>query len=85
MVDMSLYKMPVHRSLIPREMLAGVPQAGLFILFFFGLIFIYGMRLYFTIIPIVLLYFVMRHLTGKDQWYIDMILANVMQKDVYLP
>ena len=85
MIDMSLYKKPVHRSLLPREMLAGVPQAGLFILFFLGLIFIYGLSWYFMIVPIVLLYFVMRHLTSIDQWFIDMFLSNAMQKDVYLP
>jgi len=85
MVDMSQYKQPVHRSLIPRELIAGIPQAGLFLLFILGLIFIYGLRLYFTIVPIALLYFVMRHLTSKDQWYIDIVLTNIMQKDIYIP
>jgi len=68
-----------------REMLGGVPQAGLFILFMLGLIFIYGLRLYLMIIPIMLLYFVMRHLTKKDQWFIDFLLDNIMQKDRFLP
>jgi len=77
--------MPVHRSLLPREMLAGIPQAGLGIILLFGLIFVYALRLYLTIIPIVLLYFVMRHFSNKDQWYIDMGLANIMQNDIYLP
>jgi type IV secretory pathway VirB3-like protein len=85
MVDMSRHKQPVHRSLLPREMIGGVPQAGLLILFFMGIIFIYGLRLYLTIVPIVLLYFVMRHLTKKDQWFIDIILTNIMQRDVYIP
>jgi len=85
MVDMSQYKQPVHRSLLPRELIAGVPQAGLFIIFMLGIIFIYGLQLYFLIIPIALIYFVMRHLTSKDQWYIDIVLSNIMQKDIYLP
>jgi len=85
MVDMSQYKQPVHRSLLPREMIAGIPQAGLGIIFFLGLIFIYGLRLYFMIIPIALAYFIMRHLTSKDQWFIDMGLSNIMQKDIYIP
>jgi len=82
---MSQYKQPVHRSLLPRELIAGVPQAGLFIIFMLGIIFIYGLQLYFLIIPIALIYFVMRHLTSKDQWYIDIVLSNIMQKDIYLP
>jgi type IV secretory pathway VirB3-like protein len=85
MIDMSQYKQPVHRSLLPREMIAGVPQAGLFIIFIFSLVFIYGFRFYFMIVPIALGYFIMRHLTSKDQWFIDSSLSNIMQKDIYLP
>ena len=85
MVDMNFFKKPVHRSLLQREMLGGIPQAGLFILFMLGIIFVYGLQLYFTIVPIVLLYFVMRHLTKKDQWFIDIMLDNINQKDKLLP
>jgi len=85
MVDMSAHKIPVHRSLLQREMLAGVPQAGLGIIFFFGLIFVYGLRWYFMIIPLVLLYFVMRHFTKQDQWLIDILLENRKQKDKLIP
>lgn len=85
MVDMSEYKKHVHRSLLPREMIAGVPQAGLGIIFFLGLVFIYGFKWYFMIIPIAILYFVMRHLTKEDQWYVDIVLTNIMQKDIYIP
>jgi len=85
MFDMSNSKQPVHRSLLQREMIGGVPQAGLFVIFALGLIFVYGLQLYFFIVPIVLLYFVMRHLTKQDQWFIDIVLDNVMQKDKLIP
>ena len=85
MVDMNLYKIPVHRSLLQREMLGGVPQAGLLILLVLGLIFIYGLEMYFAVIPIVILYFVMRHLSKIDQWFIDIVLDNIMQKDKLIP
>jgi len=85
MVDMSQYKKPVHRSLLQREMVGGIPQLGLLLLFMLGLIFIYGLQLYLTIIPIVLIYFVMRHLTKKDQWFIDIVLDNIKQKDRLIP
>jgi len=85
MVDMSEFKQPVHRSLLQREMIAGIPQAGMFIIFIFVLVFIYGFRLYFLIVPIVILYFVMRHFTKQDPWLIDMLLDNVMQKDRLIP
>jgi len=85
MIDMGDFRKPVHRSLLQREMIGGIPQAGLFILFMFGLVFIYGLRLYISIVPIVLLYFVMRHMTKIDPWFIDILLGNIMQKDKYIP
>jgi type IV secretory pathway TrbD component len=85
MVDMNNFKTPVHRSLLQRELLGGVPQAGLLILLMLGLVFVYGLEMYFAIIPIVLLYFVMRHLTKLDQWFIDIVLDNIMQKDKFIP
>jgi len=85
MIDMSQFRLPVHRSLLQRELIGGVPQAGLFILFMLGLVFIYGLRMYFMIILIVLLYFIMRRLTKQDPWFIDIVLDNVMQKDKLIP
>jgi len=85
MIDMSQHKKLVHRSLLQREMIGGVPQSGLFILFMLGLIFIYLLEIYFTIIPIALLYFVMRYITSKDPYFIEILLANFKQKDIYLP
>jgi len=86
MVDMSEYKIPVHRSLLQREMMGGIPQAGLFVVFMLGIIFVYGLKSYFfgsTLVAI--LYLVMRHLTKEDQWFIDMILENITQKDKLIP
>jgi len=85
MIDMNNFKQPVHRSLLQREMIGGVPQAGLFILFMLVLVFVYGLELYLALVPIVLLYFVMRHLTKHDQWFIDIVLDNIMQKDRLIP
>jgi len=85
MVNMSQYKQPVHRSLLPREMMAGVPQAGLLVILMLALVFIYGLNMYFAAIPLALLYFFMRHLSKKDQWLIDNVLENIMQKDKLIP
>ena len=85
MVDMIDYKLPVHRSLLQRELLGGIPQAGLLLIICLALIFVYGLEIWFALIPIALLYFIMRHLTKIDQWLIDIVLNNIMQKDVYIP
>jgi len=85
MVDMSKHKKPVHRSLLQREMIAGIPQIGMLFLFMLGLVFIYGFRIYLAIIPIVLIYFIMRFATKKDQWLIDILLENIKHKDILIP
>ena len=85
MVDMSHAKQPVHRSLFPREMIAGVPQAGLFILLILVMIFVYAARIYWTIIPIAILYFVMRHFTKLDPWFIDIAIDWLKQEDKLIP
>jgi len=66
-------------------MIGGVPQAGLFFIFIFGLIFVYGLKIYIALVPLAVIYFFMRHLTKKDQWFIDMVLENIMQKDKLIP
>jgi len=85
MIDMSPFKQPVHRSLLPREMMAGVPQAGLLVILMLGLVFIYGLEMYIAAVPLALLFFVMRFLSKKDQWLIDNVLENITQKDKLIP
>ena len=85
MTDMNNFRQPVHRSLLQRELVGGIPQAGLLIIFIFGLIFIYGLGMYYVAVPIVLLYFIMRHMTKLDQWFIDILLNNIMQKEKFIP
>ena len=85
MVDTQSYKKTVHRSLLQRELLGGIPQVGMLLLIMLVVIFMYGLRLYLAIVPIVILYFVMRLLTKKDPWLIDIVLDNIGQKDILLP
>jgi type IV secretory pathway VirB3-like protein len=65
--------------------MAGIPQAGLLILFMLAVIFIYGLELYFMGFVIIILYLIMRALTKRDPWFIDIVLENIMQKDLFLP
>ena len=85
MVGMGDCKQPVRRSLLQREMLGGIPQAGLILLFVLGVVFVYGLRMYFMLVPIIVLYIVMRALTKRDQWLIDIVMDNIMQKDRLIP
>jgi type IV secretory pathway VirB3-like protein len=85
MTDMSDYARTVRRSLLPRDMLGGIPTAGLVLLMIMAIVFLYVFRWFWMIVPIVLLYFVMRHMTKLDEWFVDIILENIQEKDVYIP
>jgi type IV secretory pathway VirB3-like protein len=66
-------------------MLGGIPTAGLLLLLILAVVFMYVFGWIWFIVPIVLLYFVMRFLTARDEWMIDMVIENIGQKDIYIP
>ena len=79
------YSIKVRRSLLPRDLMAGVPMMGLVFLLVLTVMFVYVLNMYFMIAPIVILYIVMRILTNKDPWMIDMVIDNIQQKDIFIP
>jgi len=85
MVDMRPYSKKVHRSLLQRDLMVGVPTTGLVLIVVLFMMFVYFLKMIFMIAPIVVLYAVMRHLTSKDPWMVDMVLDNIQQKDVFIP
>jgi type IV secretory pathway VirB3-like protein len=85
MVDMRPFSMKVHRSLLQRDLMAGVPTTALVLIVVMFMLFVYFLKMIFMIAPVVVLYVVMRHLTSKDPWMIDIVLDNIQQKDVFIP
>ena len=85
MVDMRPFSKKVHRSLLQRDLMFGVPTLGLVLVVVLITIFVYALRMYFMIAFIAALYAVMRHLTSKDAWMIDIVLDNIQQKDAFIP
>jgi len=85
MVDMRGYAIKVHRSLLQRDLMAGIPTIGLMLLMILSVVFLYVLRIWFMIAPIVVLYLIMRHLTAKDPWLMEIVIDNITQKDIYIP
>lgn len=79
------YSIPVRRSLLQRELVFGVPLAGLLALIISGTLFIYILEQYWFIAVIVVAYVVMRVLTKKDPYMIDMLQKHLSQKDLFVP
>ena len=79
------YTKPVHRSLLERELILGIPQMGVLILLFFGFIFLSLLRMYYMVFPLGILYITMRVLTKKDPFMIDILIEHINQKEFLVP
>ena len=85
MVDMTVKSVKVHRSLLQRDLFLGVPTMVLVFIFILSVVFLYGLHWFFMIVPIALLYVLMRHFTSLDPWMVDMMLDYMQQKDIFRP
>ena len=85
MVNAREYALPVHRSLLQRELMLGIPQMGLLILLMLSFFFLYALQMYVMAIPIAGLYVAMRILTKQDPFMIDIVIEHINQKDVLKP
>ena len=85
MTDMRSHSQTVHRSLLQRDLMFGIPQTGFLFLFILSVIFIYAFRFYLSAIPIAALYIAARQFTKKDQYLIDICIENIRQKEVLIP
>jgi type IV secretory pathway VirB3-like protein len=74
-----------HKALMQRELIAGVPPLGLLAIILLVVIFVYNLGFYLMLIPIAAFYIVMRVLTKRDPFLVDIVMEDLMRKDVYLP
>ena len=85
MVDMRGHSIKVRRSLLQRDLLLGVPTMGLVLVFVLFVIFVYLFQWIYMLVPIALFYVLIRHLTSRDPWLIEILLESIQQKDIFLP
>jgi type IV secretory pathway VirB3-like protein len=85
MVDMRPFGRKVRRSLLNRDLMAGVPVIGLLFLIIMLVVFIYVLRMFFMVAFVAVVYLIMRYLTSKDPWFIDIVLNSLQEKDIFLP
>ena len=76
---------PVHRSLIQRDLILGIPSIGMLILLLLGVFTLYYLQQLIFVPIIAVLYIVMRVMTKKDPHLIDIIIEHVNQKDYLVP
>jgi type IV secretory pathway TrbD component len=79
------FSLPVHRSLMQRELILGVPAMGILVLLLLGAFFMYILEQYLAGIPIAGVYMLMRYFTKQDPYMIDILLEHLNQKDILIP
>jgi len=79
------YSVTVHRSLIQRDLVLGIPAMGMLLLLLSGVFTMYILKQYYFGFVLAVLYIVMRILTKKDPYLIDILFEHVNQKDFLVP
>ena len=79
------YSQTVHRSLLQRDLVLGIPAMGMMILLLLGVFTVYVLKQYYFAAIIIVLYFVMKILTKKDPYLIDILIEHINQKDFLVP
>jgi type IV secretory pathway VirB3-like protein len=68
-----------------RELVLGIPSMGMLILLLIGVFTMYILKQYYFGFIIAALYVVMRIMTKKDPYLIDILIEHVNQKDYLVP
>jgi type IV secretory pathway VirB3-like protein len=74
-----------YNALMQRDLIAGVPPLGMLALLLLVVIFVYNLKFYILLVPIAAMYIVMRLLTKRDPFLVDVVFEDLMRKDIYLP
>lgn len=75
------FSYPVHKTLLKRNLMMGVPTIVL-IMIFIGTAFLYILLESFAIIPVgIILYFVAREITKKDEYLLETLFSMILQPD----
>jgi len=79
------YSQTVHRSLLQRDLILKIPAMGMLVLLLLSVFVVYELKQYWFAVVIAVLYVVMRIMTKKDPYLIDIIIEHVNQKDYLVP
>lgn len=77
------FSIPVHRSIIRRDLWLGIPFIPLMLLIFISIIVILGAEQFAFIAVTIIVWFVLRSMTKKDEWQLDIMLSALLQPDEF--
>ncbi|MCL2763246.1 MAG: VirB3 family type IV secretion system protein [Treponema sp.] len=75
------YAIPVRRSIIHRDLWLGIPFIPLMALGFATILMVFTFGQVAFLVITVIAWFVLKQITKKDEWLLDIILTSLLQPD----
>jgi type IV secretory pathway VirB3-like protein len=79
------YCIKVHRSLLKRDLIAGISKLAIIIIFVLTVILSIGFRQFWFIGVGVILYIVFRICTKKDEYLVEIVMNSLFKPDELIP
>lgn len=79
------YSVMVYRSIMKRELYLGIPLIPLVLLGFFTIIMVFNLQQIGFLAVTVILWVILKILTDKDEYLLDIILSSLFQPDILEP
>jgi type IV secretory pathway VirB3-like protein len=75
------FTVPVHRSIIKRDLFIGLPLIPLIILGFITVLMVFDFNQPAFLVITVILWYILKTITDKDEWLLDIVLTSLLQPD----
>jgi len=77
------FSIPVHRSIIKRDLHLGIPFLPLLFLGFISIVIILGFEQYAFSVVTVISWFILRKITKEDEWLLDIVISSLLLPDEF--
>jgi type IV secretory pathway VirB3-like protein len=75
------FTVPVHRSIIKRDLYIGLPLIPLVILGLITCLMVFDFNQPAFLVITVILWYILKTITDKDEWLLDIVLISLLQPD----
>lgn len=82
---MNDYKLPVHKSLLPRILIGGISKISIAIIFFLTSIFVMGFGQIWFLAVSLAGYLLLRYATQKDEYLVEIFISYLKEPQVLEP
>jgi len=77
------FAIPVHRSIIKRDLWLGIPFIPLIILLFISIVIVLGAEQWTFLFASLIIWFILRRITKDDEWLLDISISSLIQSEEY--